>query len=76
LTKYPIGLSGKPLPGSDFATDGTTLDDHLLRRNMQNPDGLLQGVAILSALGHHEFVVPETELAPEFRKTGHRMADL
>jgi hypothetical protein len=30
----------------------------------------------LSPLGHHEFVVPETELVPEIRKTGHRMADL
>jgi hypothetical protein len=37
---------------------------------------MLQGVAVLSAVGHHEIVVPETELAPEIRKTGHRMADL
>jgi hypothetical protein len=32
-------------------------------------------VAVLSALGHHRFVVPETELVPEIRKTGHRLAD-
>src|SRR5271155_5591717 len=33
-------------------------------------------VAVLASLGHHRFVVPETELAPEIRKTGHRLADL
>jgi hypothetical protein len=33
-------------------------------------------VAVFSSLRHHEFVVPETELVPEIRKTGHRMADL
>jgi hypothetical protein len=33
-------------------------------------------VAVLSLLGHHELVVPETELVPEIRKTGHRLADL
>jgi hypothetical protein len=33
-------------------------------------------VAVLPALGHHHFVVPETELVPEIRKTGHRLADL
>jgi hypothetical protein len=33
-------------------------------------------VAILSLLRHHHFVVPETELVPEIRRTGHRMADL
>jgi len=33
-------------------------------------------VAVSSPLGHHKFVVPETELVPEIRKTGHRMADL
>src|ERR1700677_647011 len=33
-------------------------------------------VAVLSPLRHHRFVVPETELVPEIRKTGHRMADL
>jgi hypothetical protein len=37
---------------------------------------LLRDVAVLCALGHHELVVPETELAPEIRKTGHRLADL
>jgi hypothetical protein len=33
-------------------------------------------VAVLSSVGHHHFVMPETELVPEIRKTGHRMADL
>ena len=33
-------------------------------------------VAVLSPLRHHRFVVPETELVPEIRKTGHRLADL
>ena len=33
-------------------------------------------VAVSSPLGHHRFVVPETELVPEIRKTGHRLADL
>jgi hypothetical protein len=33
-------------------------------------------VAVLSALSDDEFVVPETELVPEIRKTGHRLADL
>jgi hypothetical protein len=37
---------------------------------------LRRTVAVLSPLGHHEFVVPETELVPEIRKTGHRLADL
>jgi hypothetical protein len=44
-----------------------------IRRNERSSAGRL--VANLSALGHHQFVVPETELAPEIRKTGHRMAD-
>ncbi|HTB88364.1 MAG TPA: hypothetical protein VK743_10445 [Steroidobacteraceae bacterium] len=42
----------------------------------EKPGGLLRGVAVLAALGHHELVVPETELVPEIRKTGHRLADL
>ena len=33
-------------------------------------------VAVLTSLGHHELVIPETELVPEIRKTGHRLADL
>lgn len=33
-------------------------------------------VAVFSSLVHHEFVVPEAELVPEIRKTGHRLADL
>jgi hypothetical protein len=33
-------------------------------------------VANLVSLGHHRLVVPETELVPEIRKTGHRLADL
>lgn len=35
-----------------------------------------RAVAVLAALGDHRLVVPETELAPEIRKTGHRIADL
>lgn len=30
----------------------------------------------MASLGHHDLVVPETELVPEIRKTGHRLADL
>ena len=50
----------------------------MLHRNMSAVRDRKRGpvVANLSALGHHQFVVPETELAPEIRKTGHRMADL
>jgi hypothetical protein len=33
-------------------------------------------VAVFAALRHHQSVVPETELVPEIRKTGHRLADL
>jgi hypothetical protein len=45
-----------------------------MRGHERSPAGRV--VANLFALGHHQFVVPETELAPEIRKTGHRMADL
>jgi hypothetical protein len=38
--------------------------------------GIRQTVAVLASLGHHRFVIPETELSPEIRKTGHRMAAL
>jgi hypothetical protein len=38
--------------------------------------GIRQTVAVLASLGHHRFVVPETELSPEIRKTGHCTADL
>jgi hypothetical protein len=37
---------------------------------------LRRTVAVLPLLGHHESVVPETEVVPEIRKTGHRLADL
>ena len=38
--------------------------------------GFRRTVAVLASLGHHQSVVPETDLVPEIRKTGHRLADL
>jgi hypothetical protein len=48
---------------------------------MQHPAGAgldlrHRTVAVSSPLGHHQFVVPETELVPEIRKTGHRPVDV
>jgi hypothetical protein len=78
LTKYPFGLSGKPLVFGPFATHGTPFWRPIAAAQYIGYSGsvLRRAVAVFSSLGHHEFVVPETELVPEIRKTGHRLADL
>src|SRR5580698_4880672 len=78
LTKYPRGQSGNPLLTTFFATYDTPSQYIMVRRTIPRRGDWAGGgaVAVLPALGHHHFVVPETELVPEIRKTGHRLADL
>jgi hypothetical protein len=46
----------------------------MVRRSIHS--GVWNGVAICRRVGDHRRVTPETELVPEIRKTGHRLADL
>src|SRR5271155_3187942 len=78
LDKISQGLFRETPRHGLSATYGTRLRAAMLRCSIVAVLGSGSGawVAVLASLGHHQLVVPETELAPEIRKTGHRMADL